>query len=55
MAMCRDRAFVEEADALGLDLSPIDGAAVAKLIAQSAATPRAVIDRYNAMVTPRRN
>ena len=55
MAMCRDRAFVEEAGALGLDLSPIDGAEVAKLIAQSAATPKSVIDRYNALLTPRPN
>jgi tripartite-type tricarboxylate transporter receptor subunit TctC len=55
MAMCRDRVFMEEADALGLDLSPIDGAEVAKLIARSTATPKPVIDRYNALVTPRRN
>jgi tripartite-type tricarboxylate transporter receptor subunit TctC len=55
MAMSRDRAFMEEADALGLDLSPIDGAEVGKLIARSAATPKPVIDRYNALVTPRRN
>ena len=39
----------------GLDLSPIDGAEVAKLIAQSAATPKPVIDRYNALLTPRPN
>jgi tripartite-type tricarboxylate transporter receptor subunit TctC len=55
MAMCRDKAFVEDAAKLGLDLSPIDGAAVTKLIARSAATPKPVIDRYNALVTPRRN
>src|SRR5258707_14351035 len=55
MAMCRDKAFVDDAAALGLDLNPIDGAEVTKLIARSAATPRAVIDRYNALGTPRRN
>jgi tripartite-type tricarboxylate transporter receptor subunit TctC len=54
MAMCRDRAFVAEADALGFDLSPIDGAEVTKLIARSATTPKPVIERYNALVTPRR-
>ena len=42
-------------EAGGLDLSPIDGAEVAKLIAQSAATPKPVIDRYNALLTPRPN
>ena len=55
MAMCRDKAFVEDASALGLDLSPIDGVAVAKLIAQSAATPKPVIARFNALGTRRRN
>ena len=55
MAMCRDKAFVEDASALGLDLSPIDGAAVTKLIAQSAATPKPVIARFNALGTRRRN
>ena len=54
MAMCRDQAFVKEAEALGFDLSPIDGVEVTKLIARSAATPKPVIDRYNALVTPRR-
>lgn len=53
--MCRDRAFVEEAGALDLDLSPIDSAEVAKLIAQSTATPKTVVERYNALVMPRPN
>ena len=26
MAMCRDTAFVDEAEKLGIDMSPIDGA-----------------------------
>jgi len=55
MTMCRDKAFAQEAEALGFDLSPIDGAEVAKLIAQSAATPKSVIARYNALLAPRRN
>ena len=37
--MCRDAAFVEEAQKLGLDVSPIDAAAIAKLLARAAATP----------------
>ncbi len=55
MTMCSDPAFVKEAEALGFDLSPIDGTEVTKLIARSAATPKPVIDRYNTMVAPRRN
>jgi hypothetical protein len=53
--MCSDPAFVKEAEALGFDLSPIDGTEVTKLIARSAATPKPVIDRYNTLVAPRRN
>jgi tripartite-type tricarboxylate transporter receptor subunit TctC len=53
MAMCGDRVFAEEAAKLGLDLSPIDGAEVGKLIARSAATPKPVIERYNALLTRR--
>jgi tripartite-type tricarboxylate transporter receptor subunit TctC len=49
MAMCRDKAFVEEAERLGIDMSPIDGAAILTLLARTAATPRDVIARYNAI------
>jgi tripartite-type tricarboxylate transporter receptor subunit TctC len=49
MAMCRDNAFVEEAETLGIDMSPIDGAAILTLLARTAATPRDVIARYNAV------
>ena len=49
MAMCRDKAFVEEAEKLGIDLSPIDGAAILTLLARTAATPSEVIARYNAL------
>jgi tripartite-type tricarboxylate transporter receptor subunit TctC len=55
MTMCRDRAFIGDAQMLGLDVSPIDGAEVAKLIARSIATPKEVIARYNALGTPKRN
>jgi tripartite-type tricarboxylate transporter receptor subunit TctC len=53
MVMCRDPAFVKDADTLGVDLSPIDGVEVIKLIARSAATPKPVIERYNALVMRR--
>ena len=49
MAMCQDRAFVEEAEKLGIDVSPIDGAAILTLLARTAATPGEVIARYNAL------
>jgi len=49
MAMCRDKAFVEEAQTLGIDMSPIDGTAILTLLARTAATPRDVIARYNAI------
>jgi tripartite-type tricarboxylate transporter receptor subunit TctC len=49
MAMCRDKAFVEEAEKLGVDMSPIDGDAILTLLARTAATPKDVIARYNAI------
>jgi tripartite-type tricarboxylate transporter receptor subunit TctC len=55
MAMCHDRTFIQEAEALGFDLSPIDGAEVTRLIARSAATPKPIIERYNALLASRRN
>lgn len=45
MAMCRDKAFVEEAEKLGIDLSPIGGQAIVSLLARTAATPKDVIAR----------
>jgi tripartite-type tricarboxylate transporter receptor subunit TctC len=51
MQMCSDPAFIEEAEKLGLDLSPIDADGVLKLLARSAATPKDVIARYNTLGT----
>ena len=48
-AMCRDKAFIAEAQHLGIELSPIDGAAIVALLAHTAATPHDVITRYNAI------
>jgi tripartite-type tricarboxylate transporter receptor subunit TctC len=47
MAMCRDKGFVAEAEKLGIDMSPIDGEAILRLLARTAATPKDVIARYN--------
>jgi hypothetical protein len=53
MDMSRDAAFWDDAQRLGLDVSPIDGNAVLKLIGQMAATPKDVVARFNEMVAPK--
>src|SRR3984893_13027682 len=55
MAMCRDAAVLQDAEKLGIEMSPIDGETVLKSIAHAAATPRDVIARYNALVGADRN
>jgi tripartite-type tricarboxylate transporter receptor subunit TctC len=47
--MCQDQAFIDEAEKLGIELSPTDGNAIARLLARTAATPKDVIARYNAI------
>jgi tripartite-type tricarboxylate transporter receptor subunit TctC len=49
MAICRDQGFADEAEKLGIDMSPIDGEAILQLLARTAATPKDVIARYNAI------
>ena len=49
MEMSRNADFVAEADKIGIDMSPIDGAAIVKLLNETAATPKDVIARYNAI------
>jgi tripartite-type tricarboxylate transporter receptor subunit TctC len=51
MAMTRDPAFVEEIGKMGQDLSPIDGAAVRRLIGQMGETPKDVVARFNEIVS----
>ena len=51
--MVKDQAFLEEADTLGLDVSPIDADEVLRLLARSAATPKDVIARFNELGTPK--
>jgi hypothetical protein len=48
--MCKDPAVLADAQKLGIEMSPIDGATVRAAIAKSAATPRDVIERYNKLV-----
>ena len=51
-AMCRDKAFLEEAERPAFHLSPIDAAAT--LLARSAATPEGAIAPYTHPADPRR-
>jgi tripartite-type tricarboxylate transporter receptor subunit TctC len=46
MAMVKDRAFIAEAEKMNLELSPIDGDGVRKVIAQMQATPVDVIAQF---------
>jgi tripartite-type tricarboxylate transporter receptor subunit TctC len=55
MAMCKDPDVAAAAQKLGIDLSPIDAAAVHDAIAKAAATPRDVIAHYNKLVGPNRH
>ena len=46
MAMTKDPAFIAEADKMSLELSPIDGEAVRKVVAQMQSTPPEVIAQF---------
>jgi tripartite-type tricarboxylate transporter receptor subunit TctC len=46
----RDPEFLAEAAKLGVEVSPISGERVSELLRKAAATPRDVIERYNAVV-----
>jgi hypothetical protein len=45
--MTKDKAFLDDAVKVNVDLSPIDGNALRDVIAQMIATPKEVIARYN--------
>jgi hypothetical protein len=52
--MVVDPAFIEDVRKASVELSPIDGEGIARLVAKSAATPKHVVRRYNAlMAAPR--
>jgi tripartite-type tricarboxylate transporter receptor subunit TctC len=54
MAMCMDKGFRAEAGKLGIDMSPIAGGEILRLLARTAGTPREVIARYNAIGVERK-
>jgi tripartite-type tricarboxylate transporter receptor subunit TctC len=49
MAMNKDPAYIAETEKMNLDLSPIDGETVRKVIARMGATPKDVIAQYATM------
>jgi tripartite-type tricarboxylate transporter receptor subunit TctC len=49
MAMVRDKDVIADAEKLGIEMSPIDSAAILKLLQRMAATPKEVIARYNGL------
>jgi tripartite-type tricarboxylate transporter receptor subunit TctC len=51
MTMCRDKEFVAEAEKIGIDMSPIDGNGILKMLAATAATPKEVVARYTAITS----
>lgn len=50
MDMCKDPAVLADAQKLGIETSPIDGATVRAAIAKAKSTPQDVIARYNKLV-----
>jgi tripartite-type tricarboxylate transporter receptor subunit TctC len=50
VAMSRDEAFIAEARKRRVELSPIDGGEIIAALQRSAATPKHVIDRFNAIL-----
>ena len=54
MDMTRDKDFVAEAEKIGIDMSPIDGDGILKMLAATAATQKEVIARYAAIATEKK-
>jgi tripartite-type tricarboxylate transporter receptor subunit TctC len=52
MKVCADPAFIADADKVGIDVSPLDGPAVARIVAGMASTPEPVLDHYRRVVFP---
>ena len=48
----KDPLYVADAGRLGLDVNPLDGEAVTRLIGQIQATPEPVIARLRELLTP---
>jgi len=53
MAMARDPAFIEDANKLSIELSPISGEDIVALLQHSSSIPQDLIAQYNAIVEPK--
>ena len=49
MEMCKDKTMLEDAEKIGIDMSPLDGEGVLKMLQRVAGTPKDIIARYNAI------
>jgi tripartite-type tricarboxylate transporter receptor subunit TctC len=54
MEMSKDKAYLDDAEKLGIDTSALDGDGVLRMLAKVAATPKEVIARYHAIGGERR-
>jgi tripartite-type tricarboxylate transporter receptor subunit TctC len=50
MQMCKDKEFIAEANKLGLEVSPLDGDGIKKLLERAAGTPHEVIEQYKKLI-----
>jgi tripartite-type tricarboxylate transporter receptor subunit TctC len=50
MAMCKDPAFIADANKLSLEVSPLDGDGIVKLLQRAALTPKDVIEQYKKLI-----
>ena len=51
-AMVKSRAFLDEAEKLSLDINPVLGEDLQKIVADIVDTPKAVADRLNEIISP---
>jgi hypothetical protein len=50
--MVKDTAFLDEAKKLGLEINPVSGEELQKIVADIVDTPKQVADRLNEIITP---
>ena len=51
-AMVRSPAFLDEAKKLGLDINPVLGEELQRIVAEIVDTPKPIADRLNEMISP---
>ena len=50
MAMCKDKEFIADANKLSLEVSPLDGDGIVRLLQRAATTPKDVIEQYKKLI-----